>query len=73
VGLHQAFARHTGYRCAAADVPDAIERLVSSYQDRRQPGENLRAFFSRHEETQLRAFLAGEPEASGTAPQAIEN
>lgn len=72
VGKHQAFARHTGYRCAAADVPDAIERLVASYQDRRQPGENLRAFFARHEEAQLRAFLAGEPvEAPELA--AIEN
>ena len=59
VGLHQALARHTGYRCAAVEVPDAIERLVTSYRARRQPGENLRAFFARHDEAQLRAFLEG--------------
>ena len=62
VGRHEGFARHTGYRCASVEVPDAIERLLASFQERRQPGENLRAFFARHEEAQLRAFLAGEPE-----------
>jgi sulfite reductase (ferredoxin) len=66
LGLHQALARHTGYRCAAVEVPDAIERLVTSFRERRQPGENLRAFFARHEEAQIRAFLAGEPELQTT-------
>lgn len=60
LGLHQATARPVGYRCAATEVPDALERLLHRYLDERQPGENLRRFFARHNDTQLREFLAGE-------------
>jgi sulfite reductase (ferredoxin) len=63
VGLHQGFTRRTGYRCAAVEVPDAIERLMKQYQAGRQSGENLRAYFARHDEAQLRALLAGETPA----------
>ena len=61
VGKHQGVARATGYRCLASDVPDAIERLLSSYTELRLPGENLRQFFGRFGETQIREFLAGLP------------
>ena len=60
LGLHQATARPVGYRCAATDVPDALERLLVRYLAQRQPGENLRRFFARHSDTELREFLAGE-------------
>jgi sulfite reductase (ferredoxin) len=60
VGRHAGFARPVGYRCAANEVPDAIERLLSSYLDERHPGENLRQFFARHSESALRALLAGQ-------------
>ena len=60
LGLHQSTARPIGYRCAAADVPDALERLLGQYLAQREPGENLRRFFIRHSDTQLREFLAGE-------------
>jgi len=60
LGLHQATARPVGYRCAAAEVPEALERLLSRYLANREPGENLRQFFVRHSDTQLREFLAGE-------------
>ena len=60
VGLHQAIARPVGYRCLASDVPDAIERLLRRYVEQQLPGENLRNFFGRHTDTELRAFLAGE-------------
>jgi sulfite reductase (ferredoxin) len=60
LGLNQATARPVGYRCAATDVPDAIERLLSQYLSEREPGENLRRFFGRHTDTQLRELLAGE-------------
>lgn len=60
VGLNQATARPVGYRCAATEVPDAIERLLRRYQEDRDPGENLRHFFARHSETELREFLAGD-------------
>lgn len=60
LGLHQATARPVGYRCAATDVPDALERLLGRYLSDREPGENLRRFFARHSDAQLREFLAGE-------------
>lgn len=60
LGLNQATARAVGYRCPATEVPDAIERLLRSYVQLRDPGENLRRFFARHSETELRHFLAGE-------------
>lgn len=60
VGLHQSIARPVGYRCLASDVPDAVERLLRRYLDDRQPSENLRQFFARHSNEELREFLAGE-------------
>src|SRR5581483_6764332 len=59
VGLNQRTARPIGYRCAATEVPDAIERLLRRYLEERHPGENLRQFFSRHTDEQLRGLLAG--------------
>jgi sulfite reductase (ferredoxin) len=60
VGQHAAVARPVGYRCPAPLVPDAIERLLREYLADRWPGENLRAWFSRHSNDELRAHLAGE-------------
>jgi sulfite reductase (ferredoxin) len=59
VGREQSIARPVGYRCLAAEVPDAIERLMSRYSELRFPGENLRQFFARHSNDQIRWFLAG--------------
>lgn len=59
LGLHQSTARPVGYRCAATEVPDAIERLLGQYLEQREPGENLRRFVARHNDTQIREFLAG--------------
>ena len=61
LGFHQATARPVGYRCSATEVPDALERLLGHYLAEREPGENLRRFFVRHSDTQLRGFLAGAP------------
>jgi len=60
LGLHQSTARPVGYRCLATNVPDALERLLGRYSAEREPSENLRRFFARHSDTQLREFLAGE-------------
>jgi sulfite reductase (ferredoxin) len=60
VGEHAAIARPVGYRCPAPLIPDAIERLLRQYLADRQPEENLRAWFSRHSNDELRAHLAGE-------------
>jgi sulfite reductase (ferredoxin) len=59
VGEHQRFARPIGFRCAADEVPDAIERLLGSYLVNRDANENLRAYFARFSDDELRAQLAG--------------
>ena len=64
VGKHQGIARPTGYRCLATEVPDALERLLRAYMELRFPGENLRQFFGRFSEAEIRVFLAGIPMAA---------
>jgi len=59
VGLHQQTARPVGYRCLATEVPDALERLLGGYLQVRKPGENLRAYFARTSDEELREQLAG--------------
>jgi sulfite reductase (ferredoxin) len=59
LGLHQSTARPIGYRCTATEVPDAIERLLGRYLSDRFVGENLRQFFARHSNVELREFLSG--------------
>jgi sulfite reductase (ferredoxin) len=59
VGLYQSIARPVGYRCLAAEVPDAIERLLRRYLQDREPDDNLRTFFARHDNEELREILAG--------------
>jgi sulfite reductase (ferredoxin) len=61
VGEFASIARPVGYRCAASEVPDAIERLLRGYQVARAPEENLRRFLARHTSTQILELLAGEP------------
>lgn len=78
VGAFQSIARPLGYRCAATEVPAAIERLLRAYLGVKLPGENLRAFFARHSDAELRACVAGgefEPverdRPSGPVPAAV--
>jgi sulfite reductase (ferredoxin) len=63
VGEFASIARPVGYRCAASEVPDAIERLLRSYQAVRAPEENLRRFLARHSDNEIRELLAGGPTA----------
>ena len=79
VGLFQTIARPIGYRCTAQQVPDAIERVLRRYRATREPGENLRRFFARHSDAELRQFLAGEQvepverdQPAAPAPHAVE-
>ena len=60
VGQHAAIARPVGYRTPAALVPEAIERLLRHYLAERGPEEDLRGWFSRYSNEELRAYLAGE-------------
>jgi sulfite reductase (ferredoxin) len=79
VGLHQSVARAIGYRCLASEVPDAIERLLRRYLDERSPEENLRHYFARRTDEDLRECLAGKFLAAverdpspGKVPHAVE-
>src|SRR5580692_2744475 len=79
VGQFASIARPVGYRCAASDVPDAVERLLAGFGERREPGENLRQFLARHSSEDLRSILAGSFVASvdrdlrlGPVPQGVE-
>jgi sulfite reductase (ferredoxin) len=60
IGKYARTSRPLGYRAAAEDVPDAIERLLRAYLADRQPEEDLRAYFARHDDAALRATLNGE-------------
>ncbi len=79
VGEFASIARPVGYRCAASEVPDAIERLLREFNEQRAAGENLRRFFARHSNEQIRGLLAGdlvaavERDAStGPVPMGVE-
>jgi sulfite reductase (ferredoxin) len=79
VGEHAGFGRPVGYRCAAAEVPEAITRMLRTYLRSRYRGEDLRQFFARHSDIELRTFLAGaavaevERDASpGKPPRGVE-
>lgn len=60
LGLNQGVARPVGYRCVATEVPEAIERLLRRYLAESNTGENLRQFFARHTDAELRDYLAGQ-------------
>jgi sulfite reductase (ferredoxin) len=79
VGQFASIARPVGYRCGASDVPDAIERLLVGFNERREQGENLRRFLSRHSNEDIRSILAGSYVAPverdlalGPVPQGVE-
>ena len=80
VGQNAGIARPVGYRCPAPLVPEAIERLLREYLSGRDLGENLRAWFGRHTEDELRGYLAGEAIApaerdvpAGPVPHAVSD
>ena len=60
VGKYAAVARPVGYRVPATEVPDALERLLRTYLAEREPYDNLRTYFGRHTEEELRNRLSGE-------------
>jgi sulfite reductase (ferredoxin) len=59
VGKYARIARQIGYRAAAEDCPEAIERMLRGYLALRTPGEDLRAYFARTSDETLREHLAG--------------
>ncbi len=61
VGKYARPARPLGYRAAAEDCPAAVERLLRGYLLARSPEEDLRAYFARTSDEDLRAQLNGAP------------
>ncbi len=59
VGKYARPARPLGFRAAAHDVPDALDRLLRGYLSVREPGEDLRTYFARTSDDDLRAQLNG--------------
>lgn len=59
VGENARAGRPIGYRAAAEDCPQAIERLLQGYEQHRFEGENLRGFFNRSSDEELRNMIAG--------------
>jgi len=79
VGQIASIARPVGYRCASAEVPDAIERLLEAFTAEREGSESLRAFLARRTSEEIRTILAGEFVGSvardlpvGAVPHAVE-
>jgi sulfite reductase (ferredoxin) len=79
VGQFASIARPVGYRCAATDVPNAIERLLAGFNAQREPDENLRRFLARQSNEDIRSILAGSfvppverDVAAGAVPQGVE-
>ena len=70
VGEYAGIARQIGFRATARDCPDAIERLLRGYLRERREDENLRAFFRRKSDEELRALLAGV--VAGSVVEAVE-
>jgi len=60
LGQVATIARPVGYRCAATEVPDAIERLITNFQENHFEHEPLRTFLARKTNDQIREILAGE-------------
>ena len=61
VGRYARPARPLGFRAAAEDTPAAVERLLRAYLAARTPGEDLRHYFARTSDEDLRTHLNGNP------------
>jgi sulfite reductase (ferredoxin) len=59
LGEYAGIARQIGYRAAAEDCPEAIERLLRGYLAARTEGESIRSYFRRTSDDDLRAQLNG--------------
>jgi sulfite reductase (ferredoxin) len=68
LGEHASLARPVNYRCTSHEVPEALERLLRGYLATRGQGENLRAWFARRSNEELREVLTTGVEVSLGAP-----
>jgi sulfite reductase (ferredoxin) len=68
LGKHAGLARLVNYRCTSHDVPEALERLLRDYLATRAVDENLRAWFARRSNDELRAVLTSEGQVPAQVP-----
>jgi sulfite reductase (ferredoxin) len=59
LGAQTGIARRVGYRAAADDVPEALERLFQTFHSARAPNESFRAWTRRVDDAAVSAALAG--------------
>ncbi|HEX3866920.1 MAG TPA: hypothetical protein VHV78_09215, partial [Gemmatimonadaceae bacterium] len=64
LGEAPSFARRVGYRAAARQLPDVLERLFNAYLATRDPGERFQRWSARHDARALKTILAGANVAS---------
>jgi sulfite reductase (ferredoxin) len=69
VGAYAGIARPVGYRCAATEVPDAIERLLEQFAIDQRPNEPLQKYLARQSNDAIRNILAGQPVAAANIAQ----
>jgi sulfite reductase (ferredoxin) len=67
LGQHAGLARQVNYRCTSQEVPEALERLFRGYLSTRNVGENLRAWFARRSNDELKAVLTSGVESLATS------
>ena len=65
LGTHAGVARLVNYRCLSGEVPDALERLLSTYLNTREESQNLRAWFASRSNDDLRGILGASVAAEG--------
>lgn len=58
LGAHAAFSHRLGYRTKAAEVPDALQRLLLGYLASREEDERFHAWSARVGDEQVRAILS---------------
>jgi sulfite reductase (ferredoxin) len=59
LGKNSTLGHRVGFRTAADDVPEALERLFSSYASEKLDGESVRAWTGRVGDAGVKAILAG--------------
>jgi sulfite reductase (ferredoxin) len=63
LGKNSTLGHRVGFRAPADDVPEALERLFSTYVAQKQEGESVRAWTGRVGDAAVKALLGGAPAA----------
>ena len=63
LGKNSTLGHRVGFRAAADDVPEALERLFSTYVAQKQEGESVRAWTGRVGDAAVKSLLGGAPAA----------